>query len=160
MKKNDIFQPTSQFFNRFSPNENDYNLDSPFYNGFHFQRITASQTLIILHFDLFRRLRNFLPSLTEKISKSEKFQFSIFFQSSSFSPFHQFQTTTMSGETPVKPVEVDNDVEALESAKELSLKIDLPACLNAGDSLLIPSNYDETINDLKQALSLLPLSRS
>ncbi|EAZ63854.2 accessory factor to EIF3 [Scheffersomyces stipitis CBS 6054] len=66
----------------------------------------------------------------------------------------------MSGETPVKPVEVDNDVEALESAKELSLKIDLPACLNAGDSLSIPSNYDETINDLKQALSLLPLSRS
>ncbi|KAK6454028.1 protein TIF31 [Scheffersomyces xylosifermentans] len=47
-----------------------------------------------------------------------------------------------------------------EQARELTLKIELPSSVKAGDNLVIPSTTDETLNDLRSALGLLPVTRN
>ena len=45
-------------------------------------------------------------------------------------------------------------------AKELLLKVQLPAFFNVGDDLTIPSSYEENITDLKQALNIIVVCRN
>ncbi|KAK6463291.1 protein TIF31 [Scheffersomyces coipomensis] len=50
--------------------------------------------------------------------------------------------------------------ESQQVAKELTLVVELPKVLNAGDNLHIPSNYEEDLNDLRQSLLILPVSKN
>ncbi|KAG7660738.1 CLU1 [[Candida] subhashii] len=44
--------------------------------------------------------------------------------------------------------------------KELTLHVKLPSFLKAGDDLQVPSSYEESLTDLKQALSILVITRN
>ncbi|KAK6198815.1 accessory factor to EIF3 [Scheffersomyces amazonensis] len=56
--------------------------------------------------------------------------------------------------------DTNSGVEEQQVGKEINLSVELPKLLNAGDNLLIPSNSEETLNDLKQSLLIIPITKN
>ncbi|RCK60406.1 Clustered mitochondria [Candida viswanathii] len=66
----------------------------------------------------------------------------------------------MSSEDKIEETAEQQQQPAPEPVKELTLKVQLPQFFNAQEDLTIPSNVEETVADLKQALNLVVVTRN